>query len=105
VCGLCRGTKGLTKSMVITKAGNLPCKFVFHLAPKSDQKSWKAALEDCFQEADKLQMTSLVLPPVGTGWFVLILLCCRLEVLIGDITGLACPSVYLSVPRIQASNS
>jgi len=59
--------EGLTKSMVITKAGNLPCKFIFHLAPKPDQKSWKAALEHCFQEADKLQMMSLVLPPVGTG--------------------------------------
>ena len=53
--------------MVITKAGNLPCKYIFHLAPKHDQKSWKAVLEQCFQEAEKLQMTSLVLPPVGTG--------------------------------------
>jgi len=53
--------------MVVTKAGNLPCQYVFHLAPKPDQKSWKAALEHCFQEAEKLQMTSLVLPPVGTG--------------------------------------
>jgi len=53
--------------MVITKAGNLPCQYIFHLAPKHDQKSWKTALENCFQEAEKLQMTSLVLPPVGTG--------------------------------------
>jgi len=59
--------EGLTNSMVVTKAGNLPCQYVFHLAPKPDQKSWKAALEHCFQEAEKLQMTSLVLPPVGTG--------------------------------------
>jgi len=53
--------------MVVTKAGNLPCKFIFHLAPKQDQKSWKSALEYCFQEAEKLQLTSVALPPVGTG--------------------------------------
>jgi len=55
--------------MVITKAGNLACKFIFHLAPKPDKSSWKSALEHCFQEAEKLQMRSLVLPPVGTGLY------------------------------------
>jgi len=60
--------------MVVTKAGRLPCKFVFHLAPKRDQKSWKVVLEHCFVEAEKLQMTSLVLPPVGTGCIQLLLL-------------------------------
>jgi len=58
--------------MVVTGAGNLPCKYVFHLAPKHDHQSWKAALEHCFREADKLQLTSLVLPPVGTGLFAAI---------------------------------
>lgn len=59
--------------MVVSKAGNLPCQFVFHLAPKNDQKSWKTALEHCFCEAEKLQMASLVLPPVGTGLLPIIL--------------------------------
>jgi len=83
---------GLMKAMVVTKAGSLPCKFVFHLAPKSDHKSWKAALEHCFQEADKLQMTSLVLPPVGTGRFQLMLL---LQKFIGSLLLREC--IYLLV--------
>jgi len=59
--------EGLTNSMVITQAGHMPCKLIFHLAPKADKKSLKTVLECCFQEAEKLQITSLVLPPVGTG--------------------------------------
>jgi len=71
--GLCGSLEGLTNSMVVSKGGNLPCQFVFHLAPKNDQKSWKTALEHCFCEAEKLQMASLVLPPVGTGLLPIIL--------------------------------
>jgi O-acetyl-ADP-ribose deacetylase (regulator of RNase III) len=57
----------LTDGMAITSAGDLPCSRIFHLYAKPDVKSWKDVLGRCFDKAEKMQLTSLAMPPVGTG--------------------------------------
>jgi O-acetyl-ADP-ribose deacetylase (regulator of RNase III) len=57
----------LTNGMAITSAGRLPCKHVFHLYAKPQVKAWKELLGRCFDEAEKMRLRSLAMPPVGTG--------------------------------------
>ena len=60
-------TGGLINGMAVTGAGNLPCRHVFHLHAKSDVKKWKDVIKQCFAKAEDMQLSSLAMPPVGTG--------------------------------------
>jgi O-acetyl-ADP-ribose deacetylase (regulator of RNase III) len=64
---------GTKNGLAITGAGNLPCQFIFHLSPKADIKSWKAVIGQCLAEAEKMKLTSIAMPPIGTGLYTCIL--------------------------------
>jgi poly [ADP-ribose] polymerase 10/14/15 len=63
----CKSLGGLTDGLAVTGAGLLPCKHVFHVVVKADFKLLKATVKKCLAEAEKMKLTSLVIPPLGTG--------------------------------------
>ena len=66
-CALLAGN--LTDGMAVTSAGKLPCTKIFHLFAKPSTKAWKDVIGRCFAEAERLKLTSLAMPPLGTGKF------------------------------------
>lgn len=56
-------------SIVVTKAGGLNAKYLFHIVPLEPltAKSMKASVLTCLQEADKRRVTSISFPAIGTG--------------------------------------
>ena len=60
---------------VVTKAGQLPCKVVVHavgprwseVGPKKSKKILRQACLNSFAETEKLNMTSMALPAIGSG--------------------------------------
>lgn len=56
-------------SMVVTNAGRLKAKYLFHIVPVEPltAKSMKASLLTCLQEAEKKRVTSISFPAIGTG--------------------------------------
>ena len=56
------------KRFRIAKSGNLPFKFLAHLAIDVNNLHWISDdLFHIFKELDKLLLTSVVLPAIGTG--------------------------------------
>ena len=55
-------------SVVITSAGNLTARYLFHIVP-SDQfpADMSSSLTQCLQEAERNRMSSISFPAVGTG--------------------------------------
>lgn len=56
-------------SVVVTRAGNLRAGFIFHIVPSvsMDTRSIKASVMKCLQEAEKMGITSISFPAIGTG--------------------------------------
>lgn len=66
------GTGRVVDGMAVTGAGSLPCKHIFHLSASRSVKAWKELLGRCFIEAENRRLTSLAMPPVGTGMEVIL---------------------------------
>ena len=64
----CISSGKVTDGMAITGAGRLQCKHIFHLVAK-DVKEWKTVIDNMLTEAEKMKLTSLTMPPLGTGEF------------------------------------
>ena len=54
--------------MAITGAGRLQCKHIFHLVAR-DVKEWKTVIGNMLMAAEKMNLTSITMPPLGTGEF------------------------------------
>ena len=56
-------------SVVVTKAGNLNARFVFHIVPTKplDDKNIKGSIMKCLQEAERKGLSSISFPAIGTG--------------------------------------
>jgi len=56
-------------SVVVTGAGNLGTRFIFHIVPPDplDTRSIKVAIMKCLQEAEKKNISSISFPVIGTG--------------------------------------
>ena len=56
-------------SVVVTKAGNLNARFIFHIVPTKplDDKSIKGSVMKCLQEAERKGLSSISFPAIGTG--------------------------------------
>lgn len=59
----------LPGSVVVTRAGNLRARFIFHIVPSEtlDTRSIKASVIKCLQEAEKKGISSISFPAIGTG--------------------------------------
>lgn len=64
-------TKGrqLPGSVVVTGAGNLRARFILHIVPSDplNNRSIKASVMKCLQEAEKKRISSISFPAIGTG--------------------------------------
>ena len=56
----------LPGSVVVTKAGNLRARFIFHIVP-SELLNTKALVMKCLEEAEKQGISSISFPAIGTG--------------------------------------
>ena len=56
-------------SVVVTSAGNLRARFIFHIVPPDplDTRSIKVSVMKCLEEAEKRRITSISFPAIGTG--------------------------------------
>lgn len=56
-------------SVVITQAGDLKTRFIFHVVPSEplSEKSIRASLMKCLQEAERKRLSSISFPAIGTG--------------------------------------
>ena len=56
-------------SVVVTKAGNLKARFIFHIVPSDplNTRSIKASVMKCLEEAEKQGISSISFPAIGTG--------------------------------------
>jgi len=56
-------------SVVVTSAGNLRARFIFHIVPTDplDARSIKVSVMKCLQEAEKKSISSISFPAIGTG--------------------------------------
>ena len=59
----------LPGSVVVTRAGNLGARFIFHIVPPDplDTRSIKVLVMKCLQEAEKKSISSISFPAIGTG--------------------------------------
>lgn len=59
----------LPGSVVVTGAGNLSARFVFHIVPADplDSRSIQVSVMKCLQEAEKKAISSISFPAIGTG--------------------------------------
>jgi len=59
----------LPGSVVVTGAGNLSARFVFHIVPADplDTRSIQVSVMKCLQEAEKKAISSISFPAIGTG--------------------------------------
>ena len=59
----------LPGSVVVTKAGNLGARFIFHMVPPDplDTRSIKVSVMKCLQEGEKKSISSISFPAIGTG--------------------------------------
>ncbi|KAK3600832.1 hypothetical protein CHS0354_014193 [Potamilus streckersoni] len=56
---------------VVTKAGNLPCKMIIHIAVQNKRKEWENIIRPVLRHADRLRLNSISFPALGTGGKVL----------------------------------
>jgi len=56
-------------SVVVTGAGNLSARFIFHIVPTKplDTRSIQVSVMKCLQEAEKKAISSISFPAIGTG--------------------------------------
>lgn len=78
-------------SIVVTKAGHLKPRALFHIVPIQpfNTRSMKVCLDKCLQEAESRRMSSISLPAIGTG--------------ILDMTAKSCARTMMSMIREFAS--
>lgn len=59
----------LPGSVVVTSAGTLETRFIFHIVPSKhlNDKSIQASVMKCLQEAEKKGLSSISFPAIGTG--------------------------------------
>ena len=59
----------LPGSVVVTRAGNLTARFIFHIVPSEplNTQNVKASVMKCLQEAEKKGISSISFPAIGTG--------------------------------------
>ena len=57
-----------TEHIRVTPAGNLQCKYIFHIITPSSCKELTERIELVLKEAEKMGMTSISLPTLGAGW-------------------------------------
>ncbi|XP_078494083.1 protein mono-ADP-ribosyltransferase PARP14-like [Ciona intestinalis] len=55
------------KNYRVTRAGQLPCGYVFHVVTGNDGTQLENVLLEVFEEADSLGITSMSIPAIGTG--------------------------------------
>ena len=54
----------LINGMAVTGAGRLPSKLIIH---HTDNSTWSDLLLNCLMEAERLKMSSVALPLLGSG--------------------------------------
>ena len=53
--------------LCITTGGDLPAKYIIHLAAARDNHGWKMVVANCLQEAENKKFTNVAFPLLGTG--------------------------------------
>jgi len=58
-----------SNGLCVTPGGQLPAKFVLHLAASRSYNGWKTHIINCLMEAEQRKWASITLPVLGTGKF------------------------------------
>ena len=53
--------------IIVTGPGKLNCKYIFHVLLQGSVNGWKGVISSCLQLAEKLRVTSVAFPALGTG--------------------------------------
>jgi len=53
--------------LCITPGGDLPAKYIIHVAAASHSDGWKPVIANCLNEAETKKFTNIVFPLLGTG--------------------------------------
>ena len=57
----------MTNGVAVTRAGNIGCKYIIHLEAADDSGDWMTVIRRGLVEAEKLQLSSISYPLLGTG--------------------------------------
>ena len=62
---------GAKNGIAMTTAGDLPCKYIIHVAPRrrKDPSMWQKLVKKALDQAERAQLQSVAFPALGTGDF------------------------------------
>jgi len=55
------------EGLAVTSAGKLMCKHIIHVRARNTIDSWKSSIITCLQKTEKLGLSSIAFPALGTG--------------------------------------
>ena len=55
------------EGLAVTSAGKLMCMHIIHVRVRKTIEQWKGSIIACLQKTEKLGLTSVAFPALGTG--------------------------------------